>query len=106
MSNQLVLENLRLRELRIVVEQNKAFFEEFIRVLKTCGYPSLFAFINEPDDAKALAFLKWYFSHAFKSNLCDGVGTPYLRAGASKLGVREDFEQITWVQSAGEPLVL
>ena len=77
MSNQLILDNLRLRELRIVAEQNRDFFNEFISLLNSCGYASLSAFVNESDDTKAATTVATYMSHPFKADLHNGIGNSY-----------------------------
>jgi hypothetical protein len=48
-----VIENLRLKELAIVAEQNRPAFEYFVQFVQAAGYPSLQAFVLEGDVAKA-----------------------------------------------------
>jgi hypothetical protein len=77
MTDQYVIDNLRLKELVIVVRQNKAFFDEFIALLKRHGFDSIHDFVREDSGNKAERFLRVYFAADFAANLLDGVGDPY-----------------------------
>lgn len=74
-----IIENLRLKELILVVNLNKPFFEEFIVFLNKHGYPNVLSFISETDDAKMQAVLNSYFNNNFSSCLYDGIARPYDR---------------------------
>lgn len=76
--SEFVLQNLRLRELRIVVETNKPIFCETLDFLKDNGFPSFFDFAMEPCPKRGLSVLEKYFRHNFNSELHNGIGTPYL----------------------------
>lgn len=73
----LVIDNLRLAELVAIVRQNEAFFVAFVQFLNQRGYQDIHAFINEPDDKKALAVIEDYLQHTDKVHLYDGIGRPY-----------------------------
>lgn len=72
-----IIENLRLKELILIVNQNKKFYEEFLAFLKTRGYKNIREFINEPSDDKATKLITECLNHSFDSKLFDGVGKPY-----------------------------
>jgi len=75
--SELVLENLRLKELLIVVKLNKPFFEEFITFIKSHGYKNIRAFIAESSEEQLNKVLNAYFLCDFKNTLFDGIGRPY-----------------------------
>lgn len=74
-----VIENLRLKELAIVAEQNRPAFEYFVQFVQAAGYPSLQAFVLEGDEAKAgtviLSFLRTPLPKGVV--LYDGIARPY-----------------------------
>ena len=72
-----VIDNLRLAELVAIVRQNEAFFDAFVEFLAERGYPDVHAFVNEPDDSRAIAVIESYFSHTNTEQLFDGIGRPY-----------------------------
>lgn len=72
-----VVDNLRLQDLVAVVDQNKDFFDDFVRFLSVKGYKDVFAFIQEPDAAKANLVLNQYLKDESKVQLYDGLGRPY-----------------------------
>ena len=59
-----VVENIRLRELAIIAEQNRAFFDHFLIFLDNEGYGSLHLFVPEKDEAKGRTVLLRYFNRA------------------------------------------
>lgn len=73
----LVIENLRLKELILVVNKNRPFFEEFVEFVKRHGYENVLAFVSESEEAKMEAVLNDYFSNEFKNCLYDGIARPY-----------------------------
>ena len=73
----LVVENLRLKELLIVVELNKPFYEEFLTFIKLNGYENIRSLIEETDVLQLEKVLNSYFSSDFKNTLFDGIGRPY-----------------------------
>ena len=77
MSENLVIENIRMKELVIVVNQNQGFFDEFLLFLKKRGYASVHKFIIEPSADVAASILKDYFATPFDSTMLDGIGRPY-----------------------------
>ncbi len=78
--NELVVNNLRLKELILVVNKNKPFFDEFVAFLQSKGYPHVIDFVAEPDERKAAATLGAYFKAEFKNCLFDGIARPYDQA--------------------------
>lgn len=75
--NDLVIENLRLKELILVVNKNKPFFDEFVRFIKAHGYTDVQQFVSETDDARMAGVLNSYFSTPFTTSLYDGIARPY-----------------------------
>lgn len=75
--SEFVLENLRLKELVIVVEKNKPFYDEVVYFLNKNGYKRIFDFINEKDESKLSAILYKYFNNQFATCLYDGIARPY-----------------------------
>lgn len=73
----LVIENLRLKELILVVNKNKPFFDEFLRFLKRSGYNDIHAFIAETDQEKLTEIVDSYFDAQFENTLFDGIARPY-----------------------------
>ncbi|WP_208455959.1 hypothetical protein [Burkholderia vietnamiensis] len=82
-----MVENLRLRELAVVAEQNRAAFEDFVSFLATDGFESLHAFVTEPDEARARASILSYLRRPFPDGvaLYDGIARPYKSANAKWL---------------------
>ena len=84
-----VIDNLRLAELVAIVRQNEAFFDAFVEFLAERGYRDVHAFVNEPDDSRAISVIESYFSHTNTEQLFDGIGRPYasdIANGISWLG--------------------
>lgn len=75
----LVAENLRLKELAIVAEQNKAAFDDLVAFLASEGYPSLHAFVMESDGEAAKSTFIRYLTRPFPPGvaLFDGIARPY-----------------------------
>jgi hypothetical protein len=72
-----IIENIRLKELILVVNMNRPFFDEFIRFIREYGYSEVHEFIAEKNDEKVGNILKDYFNIKFTSNLYDGIARPY-----------------------------
>lgn len=75
--SELVIENLRLKELILVVNKNRPFFDEFVEFVKHHGYENVLAFISEPNENKMEAVLNDYFVTEFANCLYDGIARPY-----------------------------
>ncbi|QQZ28354.1 hypothetical protein HMY34_06070 [Thiothrix subterranea] len=74
---ELVVENLRLKELILVVNKNKPFFDEFVAFVKRHKYENVLAFVSESNEIKMNEVLNDYFSNEFKNCLYDGIARPY-----------------------------
>jgi hypothetical protein len=72
-----VIENLRLKELILVVNLNKPFFDEFVLFLKEQSYEDIIQFICEKDEKKLKDVLQKYFEYNFTHFLFDGIARPY-----------------------------
>ena len=77
-----VIENLRLRELMIVVNENRAFYEDFVTFLNEQGYSSVLAFIAERSDSHAAATIEKYLRRESPAVLYDGLLRPYANSKA------------------------
>jgi len=77
MSN--IPDNIRLKELAIVTNLNKPFFDDFISFLRTEGYAGLYEFVVEQDSSKAKETIKKYLDRRIPNNLklYDGIARPY-----------------------------
>ena len=82
-----VVENLRLRELAIVAEQNKTAYEHLVRFVTSAGYPSLHAFVIEEDSASAQSLILRFLETPFPSGvaLYNGIARPYEQKKAAWL---------------------
>lgn len=74
---ELVIENVRLKELILVVNKNKPFFDEFVEFIRNHNYENILNFVSELDEERMSQVLSDYFSHDFKSCLYDGIARPY-----------------------------
>jgi len=74
-----IVENLRLKELAIVAEQNKAAFEDFVAYLGSHGYATLHAFMLDQDSARAESVILGYLQRTLPNGIAvyDGVARPY-----------------------------
>lgn len=75
--SELVIENLRLKELILVVNKNRPFFDEFVEFVKGHGYENVLAFVSEEKEANMEIVLNDYFSKEFNNCLYDGIARPY-----------------------------
>ena len=73
----LVIENLRLRDLVAIVRQNQGFYNEFVQFLSAHGYTGVHAFVREKEDSKAVHLLETYLTSHSRATLHDGLGRPY-----------------------------
>lgn len=72
-----VIDNLRLKELTLVVQANHKYFLEFEEFIASQGYAGVAQFVNEADDKKAISTIAQYFSTPFNEMLLDGIARPY-----------------------------
>ena len=77
-----VIENLRLRELKIVVNENRAFYEDFVAFLIDQGYSTVHEFISEKSDSHAAATIEKYLRRESPAILYDGLLRPYTNSRA------------------------
>lgn len=75
--SQFVVDNLRLQELAVIVEQNKPFYDAFSNFLQRHDYTDVSAFINDADSAKARSVIESYLANPAGATLYDGLGRPY-----------------------------
>lgn len=99
----LVIENLRLKELILVVNKNKPFFDEFVEFIKKHGYADVLDFVSESNEKKMEVVLQHYFVSDFQHSLYDGIARPYDRS-------KSKWFFITWLlrdapQQRLQPLV-
>lgn len=73
----LILHNLRLAELVAVVQENRHFYEDFVRFLHEQAYPSVLSFVREPSDARAAPTIEDYLNRHTDVKLYDGLLRPY-----------------------------
>jgi hypothetical protein len=74
-----VVENLRLAELVAVAQSNRPMFDDLLSFLKSEGYSSLVAFVQEADDEVAYRVIHNYLVRPLPTDLhlFDGVARPY-----------------------------
>lgn len=74
-----VVDNLRLKELAIVAEQNRAAFEHFVDFLRAEGYASLHDFVIDKDEARAGAAILRYLMRPLPIGIAlyDGIARAY-----------------------------
>ncbi|MBO1062183.1 MAG: hypothetical protein AN483_05405 [Aphanizomenon flos-aquae MDT14a] len=80
-------ENIRLKELVIIANSNKPFFDDFINFLNSENYISLYQFVREQEASKAKIVLQKYLDRKIPDNLklYDGIARPYLEHKAKWL---------------------
>lgn len=80
-------DNIRLKELAIIANSNKPFFDDFINFLESENYNNLYKFLIEKDSSKAENFLLKYLERKLPKdlNLYDGIGRPYPQSKAKWL---------------------
>lgn len=62
-------DNIRLKELAIIANSNKPFFDDFINFLESENYNNLYKFIIEKDSSKAENFLLKYLERKLPKDL-------------------------------------
>ena len=77
-----VLQNLRLKELVAIVQENKKFYEDFIAFLESENYSSIRQFIQEPSDDRAVETISRYLKRKREVKLYDGLLRPYANSKA------------------------
>ncbi|MEJ1369942.1 MAG: hypothetical protein RPU35_17390 [Candidatus Sedimenticola sp. (ex Thyasira tokunagai)] len=87
---ELVVENLRLKELILVVNKNKPFFDEFVGFLNSNGYSDIHSFVSETDEEIITNLVNLYFDTPFDNTLFDGIARPYNES-------KSKWFFITWV---------
>ncbi len=77
-----VLENLRLQELVVIVNENRAFYEDFVEFLGDQGYSSILEFVQETSDSRAASTIEKYLQRESSEVLYDGLLRPYANSKA------------------------
>ena len=73
------IENLRLKELAIVAEQNRPAFDDFCQFVISKGYASLHDFVTSEDTQRAYDAILSYITRPFPDGVAvyDGIARPY-----------------------------
>jgi len=76
------VENIRLKELAIIAQQNRRAYDDFCNFLQEYGYASLHDFVTDADDARAEAAILKYLKRPLPNGveLYDGIARPYAEA--------------------------
>jgi hypothetical protein len=77
-----VLHNLRLLELVAIVRENQKFYDDFVTFLHEEGYATILQFIQETNDARAIATIANYLTRPSEVQLYDGLLRPYANSKA------------------------
>ncbi len=77
-----IIENIRLRELVLIVEENRLFFDDFCQFLLAKGYMDLHEFVNEDDPDRALETIAAYLNADSGVRLFNGMGEAYRNSQA------------------------
>jgi hypothetical protein len=72
-----VIENIRLKELKAVVDGNHDFFVEFVEFVQAQGYCTIREFVEEEDDSKALTVIRTFLDGTGGAPLYDGIFRPF-----------------------------
>ena len=78
----LVLHNLRLRELVAIVQENQQFYLDFVDFIGEEGYSSVLEFVREPSDERAGGTITRYLNRHGDARLYDGLLRPYSNSRA------------------------
>ncbi|MBE9257334.1 hypothetical protein [Dolichospermum sp. LEGE 00246] len=80
-------DNIRLKELAIIANSNKLFFDDFINFIQSESYRNLHEFVTEKDSSKAQQVLLKYLQRKVANdlNLYDGIARPYPQSKAKWL---------------------
>ena len=71
------IENVRLKELKAIVDENHDFYIEFTRFIEAQGYRHIRDFVEDPDESRSLAVIRDFLSTQQGSVLYDGIFRPY-----------------------------
>lgn len=80
--SQFVVDNLRLKELSAIVDQNKPFYDAFVSFLQSFGYADVAAFIHDKNPDAARSAIESYLTNPAGATLYDGLGRPYTNGKA------------------------
>lgn len=72
-----VIENVRLKELKTIVDEEYAFFLEFAQFIESQGYRHIRDFVEDTDNPKALAVIRGFLGQDQRARLYDGVFRPF-----------------------------
>lgn len=72
-------DNLRIRELAIIADINRPFFEDFRGYVMDRGYDSIYEFISDPSDSAGFETILRYLNRDLPPSaiLHDGIARPY-----------------------------
>ena len=72
-------DNLRIRELAMIADINRPFFEDFRRYIMDSGYDSVYEFISDPSDSAGFETILRYLNRDLPPSaiLHDGIARPY-----------------------------
>lgn len=77
-----VLQNLRLKELVAIVNENRHFYHDFVHFLNDEGYSSILDFVQEHSDERAANTIARYLTRTSEVRLYDGLLRPYSNSTA------------------------
>ncbi|MFO5441111.1 MAG: hypothetical protein ACLBM4_21225, partial [Dolichospermum sp.] len=82
-----IADNIRLKELAIIANSNKLFFDDFINFIESENYSNLHEFVIEKNSYKAQQVLLKYLKRKVPKdlNLYDGIARPYPQSKAKWL---------------------
>ena len=72
-----VIENIRLRELVTIVNENQSFYVDFTEFLSNDGYENIHDFINETDEERSKQVIMAYLDRRSDAQLYNGMGEAY-----------------------------
>ena len=72
-----VIENIRLRELVTIVNENQSFYVDFTEFLSNDGYENIHDFINETDEERSKQVIMAYLDRRSDVQLYNGMGEAY-----------------------------
>lgn len=72
-------DNLRIRELAIIADINRPFFEDFRGYVMDRGYASIYEFVSDPSDSAGFETILRYLNRDLPASaiLYDGIARPY-----------------------------
>lgn len=77
-----IIENIRLKELVLIVNGNKNFYFDFLTFLREKEYNNIYEFIMESDENRATNCIKDYLDYKSDAYLYDGLFRPFKNAKA------------------------